>query len=101
MNAHELSKVCAVHEITEDALNQALELHADTDWGATFLDFKAPTLVAVHFWTKSMAFLTGYEVYPLPISSEDRWWLRVVRRPHFSCLQVPVQINGLCSLGMK
>ena len=52
MNAHELSKVFAVHEIREDALNQALELHADTNWRATFLDFKALTLVAVtQFWS--------------------------------------------------
>ena len=46
------SEVFAVHEIREKALNQALELHADTSWRATFLDFKAPTLVAVsQFWS--------------------------------------------------
>ena len=37
MNAHELSKVFAVHEIREEALNQALELHAYTSMKATFL----------------------------------------------------------------
>ena len=79
MNAHELSRVCAVHEITEGALNQALELHADTIWGATFLDCKAPTLVAVsQFWSivcrptsgsNQWLLFTGYEVDPLPLSS--------------------------------
>ena len=108
MNAHELSRVCAVHEITEDALNQALELHADTNWRATFLDFKAPTLVAVsQFWpvvcrstsgSYQWPLFTGYEVDPLPISSEDRWWLRVVRGPRFSFSGLD-QINGLCHQG--